>query len=449
MPVALVIAVVSVLSTPFSILDAWDAAATVQLEWRFRAMRRAGEPVTLAELAKTYPDPPKGQNAAVPLKRAFELMEKLEGREADPFLPIVGEAKLPPPDEELPRPMRGAIQAYLKDTAEILKLLHEAAKLEGCKFDLKLEDGVDMLLPHLSKVRQGARLLALEAIERTEAGDADKAAESLVAALRLGRALKDEPVLISGLVRVASDAIAARQVERWASRGGPSAKALERVETALRAEADPKLMHRLIIGERCFGMNIYQTHVLDPAKLDELAQIGGDMPAGPLVRLIPRAYFKSDMVAYIDIMSEYVAAGRRPYPQSLIQAGRVGKNLDQRIPRYYIISRMILPALGRMFIEGQRHMARLESARTGLAALRYRAKNGRLPEKLDALAPGFVNAVPVDPFNGKPLLYRKGADGFVIYAVGDNGRDDGGQTERQGGKGPDIGFRVRWPKAEF
>jgi len=68
---------------------------------------------------------------------------------------------------------------------------------------------------------------------------------------------------------------------------------------------------------------------------------------------------------------------------------------------------------------------------------------------LDALVPAVLDALPPDPFNAKPLKYKQDADGFVIYALGENGQDDGGKTQRVDGKAPDIGFRVRWPKAEF
>jgi hypothetical protein len=259
-------------------------------------------------------------------------------------------------------------------------------------------------------------------------------------------------VLISTLVRIACDGIAVGQVERWASRARPSAKAIERLERELagQAESRRKIIEQALVGERCFGMDIYQNYVLQPGREKLLAAMGE--AAGPLallVRIIPKAYFKSDMICYIDIMSEYVAAARKPYPEGYLLGARIGNELERKIPRYYHVSRLILPALGRVFQAAQKHVAGCESARVGLAALRYKAQRGKLPETLQALAPDFIDAVPRDPFDGKPLRYRKDADGFTVYAVGENGKDDGGATVRVKGKSPDIGFCVRWPKAEF
>lgn len=52
---------------------------------------------------------------------------------------------------------------------------------------------------------------------------------------------------------------------------------------------------------------------------------------------------------------------------------------------------------------------------------RAKLETGRYPAALPKSAKKFL-----DPMTGKPFLYRRRADGFVIYAVGLNGVDDGG-----------------------
>ena len=453
MTITLQVALTALLTMPLNLATMWDQVATARLAARVKAMRDAGEPTTMAELAKAYPDPPKGQNAAPLFNQAFKLMKE-RGDDDAGDLPLVGTGEMPDVAADFPPDLLADIQAYLRDNAKIIELLRKGAELEGCKFDLDFTKGPGMLLPHLSSMRQAARLLALEAIVRTETAKPDAAAESLRTTLRLGRALRREPVLITTLVRIACDAIAVGQVERWVSRSAPSPRALQRVEETLRAEADPSILKQVFLGERCFGMDIYQTYVLKPGGADTLRLLGAPDPhAWGLLRLVPRAYFKSDMVNYIDLMNAYVAAVHKPYPESFVAGGRVGRELEEKLTkspaRIYVVSRMILPALGRVFSTAQRHMAQLDSARLGLAALRYKAAHKRLPDTLDALVPDFIEAVPPDPFDGKPLRYRKEKGGFVIYALGENGADDAGDIERVNGKHPDVGFRVRLPKAQF
>ena len=71
---------------------------------------------------------------------------------------------------------------------------------------------------------------------------------------------------------------------------------------------------------------------------------------------------------------------------------------------------------------------RMECDRSGLRLLiacqRYERRNGRLPAKLDELAPEFIEAVPKDPFDGQPLRYS--AERRIVWSVGKNLKDDGG-----------------------
>ena len=69
---------------------------------------------------------------------------------------------------------------------------------------------------------------------------------------------------------------------------------------------------------------------------------------------------------------------------------------------------------------------------TAIALKRFQLKHGNLPEKLADLSPEFLVSVPVDVVDGQPLHYRKNTDGtFVLYSVGENGVDDGGDSSSE------------------
>jgi hypothetical protein len=63
---------------------------------------------------------------------------------------------------------------------------------------------------------------------------------------------------------------------------------------------------------------------------------------------------------------------------------------------------------------------------TALALRLYRKENGRYPENLQQLVPKYLPSVPIDPYDGKPLRYRKLQKGFKVWIVGGNRKDDGG-----------------------
>jgi hypothetical protein len=62
-----------------------------------------------------------------------------------------------------------------------------------------------------------------------------------------------------------------------------------------------------------------------------------------------------------------------------------------------------------------------------LALRAYKADHGKLPARLDDLAPQYLDRIPSDRFSGRALVYRPAEKEFVLYSVGKGGRDDGGK----------------------
>ncbi len=68
---------------------------------------------------------------------------------------------------------------------------------------------------------------------------------------------------------------------------------------------------------------------------------------------------------------------------------------------------------------------------TALAVEKYRLTRKEYPDSSDALSPENLKRVPLDPFSSdEPLRYRKLNNGFVIYSLGPDGIDGGGETIR-------------------
>jgi hypothetical protein len=59
---------------------------------------------------------------------------------------------------------------------------------------------------------------------------------------------------------------------------------------------------------------------------------------------------------------------------------------------------------------------------------RYRLAHGEYPESLEVLVPQFIQKLPLDIIGGQPLIYHRTRDGkFLLYSIGWNETDDGGQ----------------------
>jgi hypothetical protein len=65
----------------------------------------------------------------------------------------------------------------------------------------------------------------------------------------------------------------------------------------------------------------------------------------------------------------------------------------------------------------------------------YRRERGHYPKKLDALAPKYLVKIPADLFSGRPLVYHRAENGYLLYSVGVN----------DGGDPPADGLSVRMP----
>lgn len=92
-----------------------------------------------------------------------------------------------------------------------------------------------------------------------------------------------------------------------------------------------------------------------------------------------------------------------------------------------------------------RAQIRHEMAIVGYALAEYRAMNENWPVELDDLVPDYLDQVPIDPFNSKPLNYVLNADlnQILLYSVGENGLDDGGIDNQIDLKADDIAFGTR------
>src|SRR5205807_3836798 len=101
---------------------------------------------------------------------------------------------------------------------------------------------------------------------------------------------------------------------------------------------------------------------------------------------------------------------------------------------YTILARLLLPALGKAVQKFGRNQTYADAARVACALERYRLAHGALPDNLEALTPQFLDKVPNDIMDGKPLRYHRTSDGgYTLYSVGWNQTDDGGQLVRKPG----------------
>jgi hypothetical protein len=302
-------------------------------------------------------------------------------------------------------------------------------------------DLVSTMMSHVQQVREVNRMLTLDALLRALDGDMDGALRSCRAALNAARSLGDEPALISQFVRVACARRAAWATERVLATGEGSPKSLEELQRAFAEEAEAPCQLTGARADRVMtfeALAAFRSGKVSRANFGMRSTVLG--PSGD--RLIDGAKARACQADYLRYDNQLVELAKLPAEEQQARLGQL-KRPSTRLPA-------LLEALSRGDEEPEfvrvfhRAKADLRCAAAALAAERYRLAKGRWPERLDDLVPDYLPAVPTDPFDGQPLRLRRTDDGLMIYSIGPDGTDNGGNLDRKSEvmPGTDVGFRL-------
>ncbi len=152
---------------------------------------------------------------------------------------------------------------------------------------------------------------------------------------------------------------------------------------------------------------------------------------------------------YMENRDECAARCRVPegvFEQDAYERTWLPPNRDDRTG--LLVARMVLPESGSEFAMADRERMERRGIRLLLAIEKYRAATGKVPEALAELVPGQLAKLPVDPWSGKPFVYRRvdpaqdqlGRE-FLLYSVGADRVDDGG-IESKDGPARDLWLRM-------
>jgi hypothetical protein len=107
---------------------------------------------------------------------------------------------------------------------------------------------------------------------------------------------------------------------------------------------------------------------------------------------------------------------------------------------------LLVPATRKVQYAADRTEQNQYNLHIAFALAAYKSDNGKYPRMLDALTPKYLTTVPQDLFSGKALIYRPSENGYLLYSVGVNGRDDDGRSFDDDPPGDDLPVRMPLPK---
>ena len=367
------------------------------------------------------------------------------------FFPVAAHAQTPAEDVLL------ALSKYDSTIEE----LRRARQLPYSRFPIGYADAdpAAILLPHLAMFKSCAITLQLRALAELQAGQAEKALDDVELMLHLTAAIRNEPIFISHLVRIAMLRIILQPVweglgdHRWTD---AQLALLETELGKLDFLADYQFAMR---SERTFDVGILDylrgTRNLDCLSVENTTDSRFRDSLMGLAHVGPGGWFEQNKVACcgmnFDLLVSIVNLETRVVSPAAEVRATNACNKIRLTPCNWSVG-LLLPGLTRCSERFAHAQTAADLARIACALERYRLAHGDFPETLNALVPQLMGKIPHDLISGQPLKYRRTDDppspgsgaasgSFILYSVGWNGTDDGGKVRLPEGREASGPFR--------
>jgi hypothetical protein len=454
---------------PLAVFLFWRINLAREVKALEQRVRQEGDPLTLAEVASSRPKVPAAENAAEALMELWT--------EADPgfWVPFRDGLR---PDTTLNRdpipsallirkPREGVLLRTLPWTEEQVRVARNtvagqaerpqrvlgALQRKDVEFPVLYEEGLNALLPLIAEIKHETMLLQIAAQLAIHDKDVPVALVTMAGMANLGDVLRNEPLVISQIVRADCFGSVLNTAQQLLSHSELNTADIEVLDRLFVRMELGNAYEMALVTKRTFALSIFDSRMRD---LDSLSSGGGSIAGGGgflgSLRLegFPlglSGYFAKDRRFLLAAMEEAVTSARTGTVEGILDAVLHLKAAAARARTkpYRIVSGMVLPGTARAGEQLVEYEIRRRCGRAALAVERHaQSHEGEWPAALeDCLTEG--EGEWLDPFVAEPLRYLRRKGGYVIYSVGPDYEDDSGALVPQAGRrrGADMGFEVQ------
>jgi hypothetical protein len=336
----------------------------------------------------------------------------------------------------------------------------EPGPTEGDWKDREAFPMLRLTLPQYGAMRGLANVLAVDTIRAVQQMDGARATEDLEAIMALSIHVTEGRILIGDLVGMAIRRAAVAAVI-GALEWKPAAftdDQLRRMQTALRSV--PAALERLDLStERLMFEDAVQRFFSDDGNgdgwfvpsagqiglLEGVGNVSPDSPGQGGQRLAALAFLpvlrpvgamlvagrKDTLAHYAAFIAEVEAASSGSPREVLANVAPITERQDMQFSdnrqraRYFLES-VLGPALGQAAVNFAVDRASRESACAAIAAELFHRANKRWPANAAELAAFNGGVAPADPWGEGAIRMAEDKDGFRMWSIGRDGKDDGG-----------------------
>jgi hypothetical protein len=341
------------------------------------------------------------------------------------------------------------VAAVLSQAQPMLKKLDEAQRRLRCVFVTGLR--IDAQLPHAQAARGVARLAVLQLYHARQKGDIDEARQSVRRILRLSRDLRPRGHLVTQLVSFTVDGMVLSGVLDFTlSQPGLDPKGCDKLlAIVLEHEKqavnpwDESLRIEYILDRNCLD-SLEKGQVAPKEFARRVAELSGSPMSSERLEQFSQPNWQAELAACDAAYKMALAMKVVPYDPATSKQWEED-NIPKMRSQNANVMLMLMPSIQAIQKGVVQWRARLAGTKSLIAVRRYQLAHKELPADLATAArEAKLEEVPTDPYSGQPMHYKAVDDKPVVYSVGEDGKDDGGEVEWDKDKGTgDIIFRIR------
>jgi hypothetical protein len=312
---------------------------------------------------------------------------------------------------------------------------------------------MEFIMPDLATYRRLAYSFRLRIFWECYQGHIKSAIDDSLVLVRLGVIMQGKGLLVEQLVGTAIEAVGIQVVYTLLDRSDVPEDSLERLKSELERLYTEHNRFINIEAEKAFWYDQIQRVFTDDGRGNGRVLQRGipwvigdwkDLVSGYMFWRFPdRQAVMERIERLVDMFSKYIS--KAPYELSLEDK------------KQYIDSKkesLILQPLGsayeRLYTLNWRVRTERVAVLTLLSLMIYKSKNGEFPAELEELvSEGIIDELPLDSYSGATMAYRKMENGFILYSVGTDMKDNGGEVVRDDNgrirEWADEGDWVFWP----
>jgi len=346
------------------------------------------------------------------------------------------------PADQFPADLRETVSQNLTAVKVVFEKLDKAASEPLDRFDIEIRNGIKAAGIHMQRANTIVFLMSLRTMDLILQGRDEEAVDSVVSLLKLMRIFDFHPTMVVYAIKAQFTGLACEDIRLLLERGSASAESLAKLQETLSEVVPEDALEKVFLAERVYQIGIGRNLIPEKVAAEYLQNQAPDIPER--IRLpgsfLGRLRLRQKARRYFRDMDQLITASRHPWPKPFVEifdkmfkaTDKPGKLITSAAANTYLAAELFVAL----------HCTRIAVAIEGFLAGQ---DGGQLPEALGDLVPNHITSVPLDPFTGEQILYRKDEESYTVYSASINRLDDGGSIRpAEGERAPlDRGLRIR------